>query len=51
MVMIIDKIKNIVKAQGNIKVSDKVNDYDFNAQKLSYFKEREKIKNKRERKK
>ena len=32
-----DKIKNILKAQGNIKVNDKLNNYDFNAQKLSYF--------------
>ena len=39
-----DKIKNILKAQGNIKVSDKLNNYDFNAQKLSYFKDKEKIK-------
>ena len=39
-----DKIKNILKAQGNIKVNDKLNNYDFNAQKLSYFKDKEKIK-------
>ena len=36
-----DKIKNILKAQGNIKVSDKLNNYDFNAQKISYFKYKE----------
>ena len=38
-----DKIKNILKAQGNIKVNDKLNNYDFNAQKLSYYKDKEKI--------
>ena len=38
-----DKIQNILKAQGNIKVKDKLNNYDFNAQKLSYFKDKEKI--------
>ena len=38
-----DKIKNVLKAQGNIKVKDQPNDYIFSAQNIFYDKEIEKI--------
>ncbi len=39
-----DKIKNILRANGNIKISDEVNNFDIVAEKISYFKEDEVIK-------
>ncbi len=38
-----NKIKNILKAQGNIKIKDQPNDYSFSAQKIFYDKKIEKI--------
>ena len=38
-----DKIKNILQAEGNISIIDKLNDYKFSAQKIFYFKDKEKI--------
>ncbi len=38
-----DKIKNVLKAQGNIKVKDQPNDYIFSAQNIFYDKKIEKI--------
>ena len=39
-----DKLKNILKAQGNIKIKDEVNNYNFLAQNILYNKNKEKIK-------
>ena len=39
-----DKIKNILRANGNIKISDEVNTFEIVAEKISYFKEDEEIK-------
>ena len=39
-----DKIKNILRANGNIKISDEVNNFEIVAEKISYFKEDEEIK-------
>ena len=38
-----DKIKNVLKAQGNIKVKDQPNDYTFSAQNIFYDKKIERI--------
>ena len=38
-----DKIKNILKAQGNIKFKDKINKYNFFAENILYLKNIEKI--------
>ena len=38
-----DKIKNTLKANGNIVVKDKINNYNFSAQNIFYFKSEEKI--------
>ena len=38
-----DKIENILKAKGNIIIEDKLNDYNFSAQNIIYFKNDEKI--------
>ncbi len=38
-----DKLKNILKAKGNIKIKDKINNYDFNANNILYDKNNEKI--------
>ncbi len=38
-----DKIKNILQAEGNISIIDKLNDYKFSAQRIFYFKDKEKI--------
>ena len=38
-----DKIKNVLKAQGNITVNDKANDYIINSENVLYFKSKEKI--------
>ncbi len=39
-----DKIKNIIEAKGNIIIEDKINNYNFSAQNISYEKNEEKIK-------
>ena len=38
-----DKKKNILKAQGNIKIEDQTNSYNFLAKNIIYFKNKEKI--------
>ena len=38
-----DKIKNIIEAQGNIIIEDRINDYNFSAQNILYEKNKEKI--------
>ncbi len=38
-----DKIKNIIKAKGNITVNDEVNDYIINSQNILYLKDQERI--------
>ena len=38
-----DKVKNVLKAQGNIRVKDQPNDYYFSAQNIFYNKELERI--------
>ena len=38
-----DKKKNILKAQGNIKIKDEVNNYNFSAQNILYIKDKEQI--------
>ena len=38
------KIKNIIEAKGNIIIEDKINNYNFSAQNISYEKNEEKIK-------
>ena len=38
-----DKAKNILKAQGNIKIQDQVNNYNFFAQNILYIKDKERI--------
>ena len=38
-----DKIKNILKAEGNIKIIDKLNNFDVTGEKVSYDKEKELI--------
>ena len=38
-----DKIKNILKAQGNIIIEDQINKYNVSAQKILYIKDEEKI--------
>ena len=38
-----DKIKNILKAKGNITVKDEVNDYIVNSENILYLKDQEKI--------
>ena len=38
-----DKIKNILKAKGNIKIKDKINNYNFSAQNILYNKNEERI--------
>ena len=38
-----DKPKNILKAQGNIKIQDQVNNYNFFAQNILYIKDKERI--------
>ena len=38
-----DKIKNILKAQGNIKIQDQINNYNFSAQNILYVKDKERI--------
>ena len=38
-----DKIKNILKAQGNIKIQDQINNYNFSAQNILYDKDKERI--------
>ena len=38
-----DKIKNILKAKGNILIKDKINNYNFFAQNIIYNKNEEKI--------
>ena len=39
-----DKINNILKASGNIKIKDKINKYEVSSQNIIYFKDDEKIK-------
>ena len=39
-----DKIDNILKASGNIKIKDKINKYEVSSQNIIYFKDDEKIK-------
>ena len=38
-----DKTKNILEAQGNVKIIDRINNYNFFAQNILYFKDIEKI--------
>ena len=38
-----DKIKNILKANGNVIIKDQINDYNFNAQNIIYTKNEERI--------
>ena len=38
-----DKIKNILKANGNIKINDKINNYEVSSENILYFKNIEKI--------
>ena len=38
-----NKVKNILKAKGNIKIKDKINNYDFKADDILYDKNNEKI--------
>ncbi len=38
-----DKIENTLKAKGNIKIKDKINNYNFSAQNILYKKNEEKI--------
>ena len=38
-----DKIKNILKAKGNIIIEDQINNYNFSAQNILYNKNEEKI--------
>ena len=38
-----DKIKNILKANGNIKIEDKINNYEISSDNVVYFKNIEKI--------
>ena len=39
-----DKINNILKASGNIKIKDEINKYEVSSQNIIYFKDDEKIK-------
>ena len=38
-----DKIKNILEAKGNVTIEDKLNNYNFFAKAITYFKNEEKI--------
>ena len=38
-----DKVKNILQAKGNITIEDKLNNYNFIANAITYFKNEEKI--------
>ena len=38
-----DKIKNIIKAEGNIIIEDQFNNYNFSAQNVLYIKNKERI--------
>ena len=38
-----DKVKNILQAKGNITIEDKLNNYNFFAKAITYFKNEEKI--------
>ena len=38
-----DKVKNILKASGNIKIKDKINNYEVSSKNIVYFKNIEKI--------
>ena len=38
-----DKVKNILQAKGNITIEDKLNNYNFIAKAITYFKNEEKI--------
>ena len=39
-----DKIQNILKANGNIEIDDKLNDYSISSENVTYFKNTETIK-------
>jgi len=38
-----DKVKNILKANGNIKIDDQINNYEISSENILYFKDVEKI--------
>ena len=38
-----DKLKNILKANGNIKIDDQINNYEISSENILYFKDVEKI--------